>query len=172
MTKILVKDEARTVVTRAGDPEDCWDGDDTSTDHYIRRIEIVGKKDYYDLQVAFDIDPTRPYYLVYAIYSTGDSFHHEEGRIEYVGLYEDLSVAHENANRIRQHNETYRQLNDRWYHSSQQMSKEKLKKLEKNFEPYMIRLVTETGQEYDVHVPWNGYFERLTYVAVESVLVQ
>jgi hypothetical protein len=172
VAKIQVVDEARLYVTEPGDPDDRWDRDNTATEHYIRGIRVVGEKDYYDLQTAFDIDPKRPYFLMYAIYSTGDSFGHDEGRIEYVGLFEELEFAHENVARIRRHNEIYQQLNDRWYRSSKQMSKEQLKKLEKSFEPYTVRLVTEDGQEYDVHVPWHGYFERLIDVEVEPVLAR
>lgn len=172
MANVRVVDDVYTDVVEYGDGEPYGRRDCTAEHHNIQGIQVVGEKEYYDLSTGFDIDPTRPYYLLYAIYSTGDSFGHDDGRIEFVGLYEDLEVAHENEQRVWAHNETYQQLEYRWYTPSKQLSKEKLKNLRKEFEPYTIKLVTEDGLEYGVHVPWHGYFERLTEVVVQPVLVR
>jgi len=172
MTNIKILDEARTYVTDPANPDDKWDRDNTATEHDIRGFRVVGEQNYYDLSVDFEVDPTRPYFLVYAIYSTGDSFGHDDGCIEFVGLYESLDVAHENAQRLKIHNETYRQWNDPWYTPSKQMSMAELKKLEKNFEPYSVQLVTKDGTDYKMNVPWHGYFEHLDEVEVESVFVR
>jgi hypothetical protein len=168
---VKVIDDSHSYITEHGDGKQWGRRDCYAEEHNIRGVRDVGEKGYYDLQTAFDLDPTRPYFLVYGIYSTGDSFGHDEGRIEFVGLYEDLEVAHENVRRIQQHNEMYNQLENRWYTSSKQMSKAEMTKLRKTFEPYSVQLVTEDGQEYKVHVPWHGYFERLTEVEVQPVLV-
>jgi hypothetical protein len=87
-----------------------------------------------------EYEPNRPYYLVYAIYDTGDSFGRDEGRIEYIGLYSDLEVAHENERRCRE-----------------------------CVEGYSVTLVTDSGKEYKVSTPWVGYFEHLQYVDTETL---
>jgi hypothetical protein len=171
MTYVRVNRRSYTEVTEYADPEDEWSRESTATDHSIESIEVTrGKNSYYDLAVPFEVDPSREYYLLYAIYSTGDSFGTDAGQIEYVGLYEDKNVAYENQRRIEQHSDTYQKLNNRWGGTSQQ-EKNRLKKIGKTFEPYSVRLITEAEEEFQMHVPWNGYFEELTSIEVQSVLV-
>lgn len=171
MVHVRVNDNVVGGVSRYADPDSDYDRDDTWQEHYIESISQADENQFYDLTVEFDLDPKCEYYLLYAIYSTGDSFGHDEGRIEFVGLYENSYAANENMRRIEAHYETYRQLNDRWYHSSKQMSKTELKNLEKNFDSYSVTLIANDGREYKVSVPWTGYFESLTDVRVETVLV-
>ena len=167
-TKIRVNDIATGGVSRYGNPDDRWDGDDTWVDHAIDSISVV--ETYGDLEVGFDINRDQIYYLLYAIYSTGDSFSSREGEIEYVGLYQDEDVANENLKRIERHHDTHEKINRRSYHLTERQKKE-IKRLSKNFSEHTIMLVTEDEVEYQIHVPWHGYFERLTEVTVKRVLV-
>lgn len=42
----------------------------------------------YDILVPFEPQPDRPYYLIYGIYSSGDSFGSSSGNLHFVGLFE------------------------------------------------------------------------------------
>ncbi len=153
-TRVRVLDDVHYGVTQEANPEDSWDRDDTYESHHVQGVRAVGDKEYFDLTVGFDIVDDKHYFLVYGIYSTGDSFGHDEGRIEYVGLYEDREVAEDNARRIERHARDYRDdsITDD--------------------DAYSVTLVTEDGAEYKVSVPWNGYFERLSYIEIERVTAE
>ena len=162
MVGVVVEKRAYTHVTREA-TEDKWDGDDTATDHHIEGIKRAVM--YTDLEVGFELEEGRTYYLLYALYSTGDSFHHESGVIEYIGLYQDEKVAKENQGRLKKHNDVEEKLTDRW----DPPSKAVRNKLAKNHNSYSCSLVTENGQEYLLHVPWHGYFEHLEGVDIQPV---
>ena len=146
-TQIQVIDRVYTYVTREGDPEDRWDRDSTGESHDIQGIRVVDENDYFDLTVDFEVVDDRDYYLLYGIYSTGDSFGHDEGRIQFVDLYESREVAEENAKRLRKHNDG------------------------DSDDGYTATLVTEEGKDHEFYVPWKRYFERLSYLEVEPVRV-
>lgn len=152
MTKIEIIDESYTMVTRHGDPNDEWDGDDTETSHHITGFRVL-KNGYSDLEVDFKLTPGKPYYLLYAIYSTGDSFHHEEGKIEYIGLYKSLKDAEVNQKLIEKHYKETNESNPRNFDSM-----------------FSVELISPSGVKYKQHVPWNGYFESLTSVEVIPIL--
>ena len=125
------------------DEQYSWQGV-TGTDNTINGIEQVSDNSFSELVTDFDIVPGESYYLLYAIYSTGDSFSRSEGEVEFVGLYKDPTVAKSNADRIWDNNE---------HHDSS----------------HSVNLVTEDGKEYLLSVPWKGYFENLSDVSVKTV---
>ena len=71
---IRIINKCHTYATRQSDPDDSWDQDDNDTSHNIVGIEIAPDSGYYDISVPFDIERGKEYFLVYGIYSTGDSF--------------------------------------------------------------------------------------------------
>jgi hypothetical protein len=66
----------------------------TSTSHMIKGfVATHDEKSYRDFPVDFEPQYGVAYYLLYAIYSTGDSFGHDEGaEIEYYGLFKPDEV--------------------------------------------------------------------------------
>ncbi len=128
-------------VTRERDPNSEWDADDLAYSYDISRIESSGNEwgDFY-----LDIEPTigEYFFLVYVTYSTGDSFHHEEGRIELVGLLKNQPDAETLAEHIR--------------------------KSDGSLTRYQVRLPSGETVEY-YNGAWTGYFERLTSVDVMSI---
>lgn len=58
------------------DPKDRWDRASTSTDWSIRGIKY-SEKDEYGL-LPIEIEYNKPVHVVYAIWSSGDSFGHDE----------------------------------------------------------------------------------------------
>ena len=73
MAKVRVVYDHPCDVVREGDPNERYDGDDLVYSTYINGIALG--ESYGDIETAFDVHSNVPYYLLYAIYSTGDSFH-------------------------------------------------------------------------------------------------
>ena len=135
---VEIVDDEYTEVTRHADPDEQWDADDTDTSHCVRGFKVSDR--YYDLSVGFEPEYGKTYFLLYATYSTGDSFSNHGGRIEFVDLYEDENVAWENHRRLDRHGEGY-----------------------------SAKLLHESGEEYMFSVPWVGYFESLENLEVLAV---
>ena len=146
---IDIVDSVYTDVTRQSGG-DAYDRDDTSTSHSIEGFHAAPEKagKYFDLTVPFEPEFGKTYYLLYAVYSTGDSFGHDAGHsIEYIGFYteDELAVAKENQRKIEDHSRN-------------------------NKDSYSIKLKTPNGgRTFDQHTPWIGYFEQLDYTSVESI---
>lgn len=125
------------------DDDSCWIRADTYEDHHITGITVCGKDEYADIEVAFPIDDNKTYYLVYAIYDTGDSFGRDYGKLEVVGLFQNKDKA------------------------------EAVKNVCKDSEEFSsLILKTEDDVEYDYYPPWYGFFEHLQGVYVQIVRVQ
>lgn len=92
---------AHETVTRHADSDDRWDRDDTCTSYgNIRLVQVDDK--YAD--VSIEIDQTGPMRVwgVYAIWSTGDSFGHDEcGQIELFGVFLSIDAAEEHIEKLR-----------------------------------------------------------------------
>ena len=150
--KITVVDNSYSQITRERDPSDRWDADDTATYHNIEGIRISDKKGFFDLQTTFPVVKGQYYYLVYGIYSTGNSFSHHEGNIEYVDLYfyECLAI------RCRTLLE---------WHYDRAKEDHSLKAEDR----FSVEIPTGTGSWRTFGVPWIGYFERLTALEILEV---
>lgn len=143
-------------VTRECNSDDPWDRDDTDTENYIQGIKLVdqsAKYHHFDGEVDFEIKPDTPYFLLCGIYSTGDSFGHDTGRIEFVDLYESEAFAEDMQKRLESHNAKNSGYSVR--------------------EPqWTVKLKTESGKRFDFCVPWLGYFEALQYIEIIGVTLQ
>ncbi len=140
----------RTNYYHNGDGEDSdepysYRGTDV-TEHHIDGFDLVPEKGYGDLLVDFKPTYDKTYFLVYVIYSTGDSFSHSEGKIQFIELCQKESF----ANKIRGFI-----LSDR--------------DNPKREDKFSLPLVTESGKNYTLHMGWKGYFERLTSVEVQAI---
>lgn len=73
------------------------DRPDTYTTHSLGdTFRIVYPHDIYDLVVHQKVFPGKEYILLYAVYSTGDSFGHDQGaEIEFIELFTDAKDAKE-----------------------------------------------------------------------------
>jgi hypothetical protein len=123
------------------DLEDEWDREDETHEIEIHGIEVSDK--YYHILVGYEIDPKAEYYLLYAVYSTGDSFHRENGLHEYIDLFrtEEEAKLAEAAFEKAPRNQDY------------------------------IEYTSSCGITVPYRVPWNGYFESLNYIDVKKVEV-
>lgn len=142
---------------------DKWDQPDVY--HSINITGIRKASRYYDLELEGDYDPNKDYFLLSVTYETGDSFHREYGKVAFVGIYSDQTVAEENARRIRQHYDFYGvRDNYRTERALQQAWKGPGK-----FKVLGVVLTMENGKEYLYHPSWVGYFENLVEIEVKRV---
>ncbi len=95
----------------------------------------------------FEINPDKIYYLVSVIYSTGDSFSHHEGNIDYIELYENLEMAEATKKMIE---DSYNRKNKE--------------------ESYGVEILSNNGNLYKISSsPWVGYLETLEYVTIDYI---
>jgi hypothetical protein len=144
MVKIQIIDNDYTEITQRADSDDKWDRDNTYTSHDIQGIKKANIG--YDLDTEFDVYPDIDYYLVYAIYDTGDSFGSDEGQIQFIFLYLDEKHA-------------------------KKAVKDLLKEPKSNkYEDLYSRIIiTQYGKKLKVGISWEGYFETLTEVTYKKV---
>ena len=129
--------------------ESQWDGDDIAHSWEVDGFELVGEKDSWDF--VLDEKPEGQWYLVCATYSTGDSFHHEEGMISLVSFVKYQSDAEEILKGIE---EDYKRYQDKECHDHKPLTVF-LPKAERTEDVY-------TGT-------WKGYFERLSSAEVKPL---
>ena len=174
MTEISVIKERWSHQTREPYPNDDWDRGNTSCSWTVEGIRIYESNNRLfpwmemDLDVPFEVTSGTKYYLMYVVYSTGDSFgHDEDSSIDFCGLYKDISIAQENESRIRAHYN--------WSKSGAyaQEKKNKPKFVPKKYGEFNVMLRTDDGKgEYELHVPWTGYFESMSYLEIKEVQLQ
>lgn len=141
---IEIVDDTRTSEYGDFDPDDTFSRPNTSTEHNIRGFSVGGESQYYDEVVLYEPEKGTTYYVLYAIYSTGDSFGHDEaGGIEYYGFYREdqLDVAKENKRRLN---------------AAQEGAEAKI-------------IMPDGSKEHNVYVPWLGYFESLDDLDIAPV---
>jgi hypothetical protein len=141
MAYVSIDETAHSYVTTAADPEDSWSADSTHTDHFINGFTMSGNS---GLPVGFTPVADKDYFLVYALYTTGDSFSSHSGELEYIGLYQSAEFAYNIKQKLESHDDAGETR-------------------------YNIDLTTEDGREYTLCIPWIGYFESLDSITVEVV---
>lgn len=81
-----------------------WREDNTvtirDTFRAIASTSKLGRDRYYDVQVAFEPQKGRDYFVVFGIYSSGDSFGRESGKVAFIELFEDETKAYDFARLI------------------------------------------------------------------------
>jgi len=132
LISIDIATTTHTTVTRAADPNERWDGDDL--DH---SFSIDGW--YRTDDGPYRIDPEKPVYAVYVIYSTGDSFHREDGVGEVMMVNQNLEMAEKNVEILN------------------------------TVTGFSVDLYLDDGSTFKQSVPFAGYFERLQDVMYEQV---
>lgn len=95
MTKFNVVTNSYYYETSEADPNDNWSRASTAADISVSGVEIADN--YFDIALPAEYDPSKPLYLLWADYATGDSFGTDDNQFEAVDLFQDL----ENAERAR-----------------------------------------------------------------------
>lgn len=135
--------------TRSPTTDDRWDRGDTRTAWSIHGVYLDERGDIF---ADFAISEGDTVHIVYAIYSTGDSFgRNESGCLEFFTVHRDLARAEANADILRA------QSSDRTNFGGSYNTG--------------AALMTDNGLRLVTHVPWLGYFESLDEVCVETYVV-
>lgn len=107
-------------------------------------------------------------------YETSDSVTPAHDYIGYLeATWTNLDVAKENLQRIKEHYEYYRQINDYYPRMSlkeiESFKKECAKKdwFVKRWES-CLKLKADNGIDFQISAPWCGYFERLNEAEIEA----
>lgn len=141
---------------REPDPDDSWDRGNTSTTWTVEGIKLLGTEDHsygYRCNHSVDIDwepkKGKLYHLLYAVYSTGDSFGHDAGAcFETIGLYKSRHIAEENEKRLREG---------------------KPSKKAPIYGTHVMLKMEGTVKLHPYSRPWDGYFESLDCLEVVSL---
>lgn len=126
-----------------------FDADDIAHNWEIEGFELVGEKDGWDFILTEA--PKTNWYLIVATYSTGDSFHHEEGMISLVSFVKYQSDAEEILKAIEEDYKLYQEKGDYEYR------------------PLKVLLPMADRVEEIYTGTWKGYFERLQSVEVKPL---
>lgn len=139
--------ESQTAVTRDRDPGDRWSGEDTSRSWTVTGIALSDKDGCDALPADFPVALGDTVYAVYAVYSTGDSFSRNKGaNLEVVAFYKTAEKAHTAAAAI----------------SKRKRDRE---------QDFKMSVELGSGGVVKLYCQWDGYFESLDYVRVESFAV-
>lgn len=151
-TKLYIDYESYTTVTNRADPDDEWGADDTSTDHYVNGLSLTRKNSHEYCYYPGEVNKGDTLYLIYAIWSTGDSFHHDtRGCIDFVAVYKDKATANLVAHVLENHK-----------HEDDRHGKYN----------WTANIMLDNGEEFKYHVGWLGYFENLDEIYVEEYTVR
>ena len=124
-----------------------YDRGNTSTDHTVRGL-YISTDQYGDVYIPGEVSPGDNIWLVYAVYSTGDSFGHDDKNcIDFISIHRDEETARNNAKILC-----------------------KINGDEFNYD-YQVPITMEGGTKLNYNPPWLGYFERLDYIDVQSFRV-
>jgi hypothetical protein len=144
MAKYLDLDaNSYTHETTVPDPTDKWDRASTSTSWDVNGLILKEKDAYKALPCADDVKQGDEFYVVYAVYSTGDSFGHDEGAsLEFISYHKNPDLAFENKKAMESHSDG------------------------------QIQIKLDNGETVQRYCPWDGYFECLDYVQVDKFMVR
>lgn len=149
MNYLKLNVESHVHTTRAGDIDDRWDRDDTHTDYDVQGLVLEDKDSYTAVPNYLDAKEGDWVAVLYAVYSTGDSFGHDaNGGFEFINVFKNLDDAEAAAKSLKE-DHTQKPYNER--HEGK----------------YNLSNGTEVRMGF---LPWSGYFERLTYM--EATMVQ
>lgn len=129
------------------DPTDEWSRASTETSWTVHGIRLQDKAGYESLRADFPVQVGDAVHVLYAVYSTGDSFGHDEGAsFEFLSVHKNYDVAVRNLRAVEGRTRTNGN--------------------------YSMTLEFDSGAKVERHCPWDGYFESLDYVRLETMIVQ
>lgn len=118
----------------------------THTDWTIHGVKWTNV--YPDLPAYFEPVVDETYYLLYGVYSIGDSFGYDvDGAFEAIAVFKDHDAALKAKNVLKEH-------------------AERAKQDDSSVAKFQCDITLDGTTCISVHVPWTGYFERLSYLEI------
>ena len=142
--KLEVMYDEHTTNLGGNDPDDRWTRDSTDRDITINGLTIVDNC--FDTVCQDDVVIGDQVGLLWAKYSTGDSFGNDGGQTEFIQVL-PLSKMHI----LKQNAETIMSANDA--------------------DSQSVELLDAYGETYKMGCPWYGYFEHLQSVDIKVLTV-
>lgn len=140
---IEIIEERIVNVTSEADPDDDYSSDSTFCHHDIKGFKVVDSSKFNHLLVDFEPVINEDYYLLYAVYSTGDSFGCDDSSgIEYFGLYKQDQLATADKN---------------------------LESIKKSADNGQMTLTGIDGQTVQLQCPWGAIFEVFEWAEIKKV---
>jgi hypothetical protein len=88
--------------TSEADSTDPWDRPNTCSDWTVHGAKLADDRGYKNVPYPGDLKSGDEVYVLYAVYSTGDSFGHDEnGCIEFISVHKDANLAFKNKNNLQ-----------------------------------------------------------------------
>ena len=146
-TNLYVKYSSDTYTTREANADDEWDRGNTASNYDLEYISLAAESAYSTVTYPGEVKVGEKIYLLYAVYSTGDSFGHDKDAcIELISVHKNLDIARFNY-------ETIKNNTDESY-------------------GVQIELSQDNGQTWKMSPPWNGYLESLSYLKIAGFTVR
>lgn len=140
---LRLKTSSDTYITQDADPEDEWSRDSVGKNWSIEGVELSRADGEHCLAPDFPAAVGDEVYAVYAVYSTGDTFGHEDGAyLEVISFHKSKEIAEKNLAAMSSH-------------AGGQMT-----------------IHFDGGGVVGRYCPWDGYFESLDYARCELFIVE
>ena len=134
---------SHTEETSEVDPDDDWSRASTQTYWDIKGISLSSKDGEYALPAGFPVEVGDEVHVLYVVYSTGDSFGHDDGAyLEVLSFHKKSEVAFKNLAAVES------------YMGSSELAIE-----------------FDNGEILKRQVSWDGYFESLDFARVGTYKV-
>ena len=129
------------------DPDDRWSRASTATSWTVHGVRLVEQDGHQSLPVDFPVQVGDVVHVLYAVYSTGDTFGHDDGySLEFLSVHKNYEVAQRNLASVEGRSRANSQ--------------------------YTMTLEFDSGGKVERHCPWDGFLESLDYVRLETFVVQ
>lgn len=132
--------DIREYYTREPNDDDQWDNGETAADISIQGVEFAER--YFDVALPREYDASKPLFMLWANFDTGNSFGRQRNKFEAVDIFQNRARA-EAAQRTLTDTE----------------------------EGQSASYVRDDGTTIQYSCPWHGYFECLNYLEVEEVAI-
>jgi len=171
-----LRTDSDTQVTREPHDDDSWDRGNTSTSWHVEGVDFTSDEgarygDHFvvpKFDLVFPLLASKEFHILYGIYSTGDSFGHDDGKyLEIIDVYHDLADAEAAERQLREHYSLARE--GRWGGYGPGATK---KTRPKNFNDYTCTITGGDGKPFGCHIPWTGYFESLDDLTIYTFTIE
>jgi hypothetical protein len=160
MKKVHIYGKSYEINLGGSRSDDEWSRDSTSTNWEVYGVaeNVPNQYSSFD-EIETDIEGKA--YALYAIYSSGDSFGHDENAyFNLIWIFKSRKIAEKAKSMIEDHCDWYVKCNHAFYSYNEKVNKKKYES------EYSLKVKIDNGKDLTVSASWNGYFDSLTTVDI------